>query len=59
LFGETVHALVAAPGAATDALQRAGIDVLAARPVTPSLEDVFIHLVGTQPGTGSRKDHHG
>ena len=59
LFGETVHALVAAPGAATDALQRAGIDVLAARPVTPSLEDVFIHLVGTQPGTKSRKDHHG
>jgi len=49
LFGDTVHALVEDAGAATDALRRGGIELLDARMVTPSLEDVFIHLVGTRP----------
>jgi len=49
LFGDTVHALVEDAGAARDALRRGGIDLLDARMVTPSLEDVFIHLVGTRP----------
>ena len=46
LFGEEVHALVSAPEDATGALARAGVEVLDVQAVAPSLEDVFIHLVG-------------
>ena len=48
LFGEAVHARLGpdqAPGAAVEALERAGIVVESADPVEPSLEDLFIHLV--------------
>ncbi len=49
LFGDTVHALVAEgadPDHVVDALRREGIAVADVDPVEPSLEDVFIHLVG-------------
>jgi drug efflux transport system ATP-binding protein len=53
LFGDTVHALVPR-GSDGDAvlgiLREAGIDVTGVEPVEPSLEDVFIHLVGNEPG---------
>jgi len=49
LFGDTVHALVA-PGAdvelTRDGLSAAGLSVLDMEEIEPSLEDVFIHLVG-------------
>ena len=49
LFGDAVHALLA-PGSdaagASAALERAGLAVLDVEEVEPSLEDVFIHLVG-------------
>jgi ABC-2 type transport system ATP-binding protein len=49
LFGDAVHALLA-PGADEDrpatALRDAGFEVHSSEPTLPSLEDVFIHLVG-------------
>ena len=51
LFGDAIHALVA-PGADVDgpaaALRQAGLSVLDAEEIEPSLEDVFIHLVGAR-----------
>jgi drug efflux transport system ATP-binding protein len=53
LFGDRVHALVD-PGTGVDALRPtldgAGVRVLDAEEVEPSLEDVFIHLVGGARG---------
>jgi len=50
LFGDVVHTLLA-PGAdalgPSRALARAGIAIHDSEEVEPSLEDVFIHLVGT------------
>ena len=49
LFGDVVHALLPAdtpPAAARTALEGAGIRVLDVEEIEPSLEDVFIHLVG-------------
>ena len=49
LFGDTVHALVS-PGADIEgprrSLMAAGLSVLDMEEIEPSLEDVFIHLVG-------------
>ncbi len=49
LFGDVVHTLLPA-GTATDTVRRAleavGIEVLDVEEIEPSLEDVFIHLVG-------------
>lgn len=53
LFGDAVHALVAPGAAAADArrgLADAGISVLDMEEIEPSLEDVFIHLVGESHG---------
>ncbi|HUF75484.1 MAG TPA: ABC transporter ATP-binding protein [Longimicrobiales bacterium] len=50
LFGETVHARLdvgQSAAAAVAALERAGIVVESAEEIEPSLEDLFIHLVGT------------
>jgi hypothetical protein len=59
LFGQAVHALVP-EGVEAARIERAlsdgGIDVVDVAPVAPSLEDVFIHLVGReppQPGAGA------
>jgi ABC-2 type transport system ATP-binding protein len=53
LFGDSVHALMA-PGADVDAARRgiaeAGLSVLDLESIEPSLEDVFIHLVGESHG---------
>ena len=53
LFGDSVHALMA-PGADVDAARRgiaaAGLSVLDVESIEPSLEDVFIHLVGGSHG---------
>ncbi|HET9948254.1 MAG TPA: DUF4162 domain-containing protein, partial [Longimicrobiales bacterium] len=50
MFGDAVHARVA-PGTEPEALARAlrdeGLEVAGAERVEPSLEDVFIQLVGT------------
>lgn len=49
LFGEAVHTLLSegtGPAAARSALEGAGLAVLDVEEVEPSLEDVFIHLVG-------------
>ncbi len=49
LFGEVVHIVLDDEGAATialRALEAAGVEVLAAEPIEPSLEDLFIDLVG-------------
>jgi ABC-2 type transport system ATP-binding protein len=53
LFGETVHVFLseAGDGAVERALERASIVVAEVRPVRPSLEDVFIHLVEEAPST--------
>jgi len=60
LFGDIVHALVA-PGADREAparaLAEAGLAVLDAEEIEPSLEDVFIHLVGG--GRGAAGGDHG
>jgi len=52
LFGDRVHLVCAAPAAAEQAarqvLQTAGIELLGIRPVEPSLEDVFIAVLGNQ-----------
>ena len=48
LFGETVHARLPpnrGPDAVTAPLSEAGIEVFEVREITPSLEDVFMHLV--------------
>ncbi len=57
LFGDRVHLVSAAPAAAEQAarqvLQAAGIELLGLRPVEPSLEDVFIAVLGNrQAGVG-------
>jgi len=52
LFGDTVHALIAKdadPDDVVNALRSQGISVAAVDMVEPSLEDVFIHLVGAEP----------
>ena len=53
LFGDRVHLVCVAPAAAEEAarqvLQAAGIELLGSRPVEPSLEDVFIAVLGNQP----------
>jgi ABC-2 type transport system ATP-binding protein len=49
LFGDAVHALLAPellPPAVTLSLDEAGIEVAFMEEIDPSLEDVFIHLVG-------------
>lgn len=55
LFGDRVHLVsprpAAAEAAARAALQAAGLELLAIRPVEPSLEDVFIAVIG-QGGQG-------
>ena len=57
LFGDRVHLVSTAPAAAEQAarqvLQAAGIELLGIRPVEPSLEDVFIAVLGNrQAGAG-------
>lgn len=56
LFGDRVHLVSADPvGAELSAraiLRQAGIDLLALRPVEPSLEDVFIAVLGNSEGKG-------
>jgi ABC-2 type transport system ATP-binding protein len=57
LFGDRVHLVSTAPAAAEQAarqvLQAAGIELLGIRPVEPSLEDVFIAVLGDrQAGAG-------
>jgi len=58
LFGEVVHALLpssADDDAAVRALTAGGISVLDVDTVEPSLEDIFIHLVGNEtPQDGPR-----
>jgi len=58
LFGDRVHLVSAAPAAAEQAarqaLQAAGIELLGLRPVEPSLEDVFIAVLGNPPAGGKR-----
>jgi ABC-2 type transport system ATP-binding protein len=53
LFGDTIHATLGSRArdwpAARSALERAGIDVLAADDVEPSLEDVFMERVARDP----------
>lgn len=55
MFGDRVHLVSTQPAAAEAAaravLQAAGIELLAIRPVEPSLEDVFIAVIG-QGGPG-------
>jgi ABC-2 type transport system ATP-binding protein len=54
LFGDTVHALVSSDADAkplADVLRREGISVLSIEAIEPSLEDLFIHLVGTESPT--------
>jgi ABC-2 type transport system ATP-binding protein len=58
LFGETVHALLpssAGIDAALQTLTAGGISVLDVATVEPSLEDVFIHLVGTEMSEDSSR----
>jgi ABC-2 type transport system ATP-binding protein len=53
LFGDFVHTLVADqadPAVLSRALSRAGLALDAAEQIEPSLEDVFIHLVGAGDG---------
>jgi len=53
LFGESVHARLGRSedaAAVVGALERAGIAVEGAEEVEPSLEDLFIHLVGAATG---------
>lgn len=50
LFGDTVHVVVPGPGGMEStriALDEANCDVLSITEISPSMEDVFIHLVGT------------
>jgi ABC-2 type transport system ATP-binding protein len=56
-FGERAHVRTSASNAAAGqvdtiraALESRGIDVLAVRPITASLEDVFIDLIAPRPG---------
>jgi ABC-2 type transport system ATP-binding protein len=60
LFGESVHArLMRGQDAASvvDALRRAGISVESAEEIEPSLEDLFIHLVGAVDADASAVSH--
>lgn len=53
LYGDSLHVLLrpgAEPETAVDVLQAAGIDVFQHLAMTPSLEDVFIHLVEAAEG---------
>ena len=53
LFGDAVHALLrpgTGPGTVTAALDGEGLAVAGCREIDPSLEDVFIHLVGSTDG---------
>ena len=48
VFGNTVHVTAAAPGAAdavSQALRTAGLADARVRPIAPSMEDMFVHLV--------------
>jgi len=65
LFGDAVHVLLP-PGADVEAPSRAlaaaGLAVLDAEEIEPSLEDVFIHLVGREragAGSGEAEAFHG
>jgi ABC-2 type transport system ATP-binding protein len=49
LFGEALHVVLADPSAAAAVragLEGAGFGPVELRPVVPSLEDVFIHVIG-------------
>jgi ABC-2 type transport system ATP-binding protein len=62
LFGESVHVHVGRAddaAAVVDALERAGIVVERAEQIEPSLEDLFIHLVGAAYGERRRASDHG
>lgn len=53
LFGDALHALAApgrGPRTVTDALAERGLEAEAIEAIEPSLEDVFIHLVGAAHG---------
>ncbi|GMV06758.1 MAG: hypothetical protein AMXMBFR53_30330 [Gemmatimonadota bacterium] len=55
LFGDAIHALVAPgadAGAPARALAAAGLALLDSEEIEPSLEDVFIHLVGSGRDAG-------
>jgi ABC-2 type transport system ATP-binding protein len=55
LFGDSVHVAVDRPDrvrAVRAALTSAGISPDALEPITPSLEDAFIHVIGTATGEG-------
>jgi len=57
LFGEAVHARLGEdedPRGALAALEAAGIGVEAAEEIEPSLEDLFIHLVGSADASAIR-----
>jgi ABC-2 type transport system ATP-binding protein len=60
LFGDRLHVQVDDEGSAAAVRQRiadAGVTVQAIRPIVPSLEDVFIHLVAaTRPAPGAVND---
>ena len=52
LFGDRLHVRLDAPGGerdVTEVLARAGLPAAHVRPILPSLEDVFIHLLSRQP----------
>ena len=59
LFGDRVHVATREPAAAEADTRRlvasAGFELLSLHPVEPSLEDVFVAVIGQPPGTGT---HH-
>lgn len=53
LFGDRLHALLDDPKRSAEAaarLEAAGFEPVAVRPITPSLEDVFIHVIARAAG---------
>ena len=65
-FGERAHVRMSGPNAAAgqvdrirEALESRGIGVLAVRPITPSLEDVFIDLIAPRPGQEGARPQEG